>query len=308
MTPAEHPIPTAEGQEILCPLCEYDLRGQIEPRCPECGYRFNWEELRNPSRRTHPYIFEQHPRRNIWSFWKTVVGGLRPRRFWSTLLPTQPVRLVRLLHYFLIIALLCAPVHLQQIVMQWAGERANIIAQRPAFTSFLKSPSGAATLKRYPGKTVQQVVDIAMPVPTIWDITRWRSRMTAPVLASLATVLLWPWATIATMMIFRISMRRARVRPIHVVRCVIYCADVLLWAHLALAIVMALSIVGLPGGTTNAMSMTIVYATLLAFLYRFTISLRLYMRFRHALATAIATQVIVILLAIDIPIILRSLW
>src|SRR5687768_18521450 len=31
-----------------CPLCDYDLRGLAEPRCPECGYRFTWEELRDP--------------------------------------------------------------------------------------------------------------------------------------------------------------------------------------------------------------------------------------------------------------------
>ncbi len=28
-------------EDILCPLCEYDLRMLAEPRCPECGYRFD---------------------------------------------------------------------------------------------------------------------------------------------------------------------------------------------------------------------------------------------------------------------------
>lgn len=29
-----------DAEAIPCPGCEYDLRGQIEPRCPECGQRF----------------------------------------------------------------------------------------------------------------------------------------------------------------------------------------------------------------------------------------------------------------------------
>lgn len=32
------------GREIHCPLCEYNLRGLSEPRCPECGYQFEWAE------------------------------------------------------------------------------------------------------------------------------------------------------------------------------------------------------------------------------------------------------------------------
>ena len=51
----------AEAETLHCPLCEYNLRGLSEPRCPECGYRFEWAELRDPSRRLHPYLFEHHP-------------------------------------------------------------------------------------------------------------------------------------------------------------------------------------------------------------------------------------------------------
>jgi hypothetical protein len=83
-------------------LCEYDLRGLTEPRCPECGYRFEWDELRDPRRRFHPYLFEHHPNRNAWSFFHTLVGGLAPRRFWSTLYPTQPSRPHRLVAYWVL--------------------------------------------------------------------------------------------------------------------------------------------------------------------------------------------------------------
>src|SRR5437667_12482923 len=102
---------TVTSDSLHCPMCEYDLRGQVEPRCPECGARFDWDELRDPARRLHPYLFEHHPEQNVRSFRRTLVGGLRPKKFWTTLYPTQPSRLRRLLLYFLIYLLigsLCA--------------------------------------------------------------------------------------------------------------------------------------------------------------------------------------------------------
>src|SRR6266496_169570 len=97
-----HPPPQ---EELRCPLCDYDLRYLIEPRCPECGYAFDWAELRDLERRAHPYLFEHHPNHNIRSFFRTLIGGFRPRRFWSTLYPTQPSRPRRLVLYFIIICL-----------------------------------------------------------------------------------------------------------------------------------------------------------------------------------------------------------
>ena len=99
---------------VHCPLCEYDLRGLTEPRCPECGYRFTWDELNDPALRLHPYAFEHHPERNVSSFRQTLLGGLRPGRFWRTLFPTQPSRPQRLVLYWIIVAMtMFAPLALQ---------------------------------------------------------------------------------------------------------------------------------------------------------------------------------------------------
>src|SRR4051812_29597472 len=81
---------------VECPLCDYNLRGLTECRCPECGFVFQWAEVLDPDRRNHPYLFEQHPERNFWSFFRTLVGGFRPGRFWTTLHPVQRPGLVRL--------------------------------------------------------------------------------------------------------------------------------------------------------------------------------------------------------------------
>src|SRR5438552_2015268 len=96
--------PRVEEQSLHCPLCGYDLRGLSQPRCPECGSRFEWAELRDPAKKLHPYLFEHHPERNVSSFVQTFLGGLRPGKFWATLLPIQPSRPKRLILY----ALICA--------------------------------------------------------------------------------------------------------------------------------------------------------------------------------------------------------
>src|SRR5262245_21448179 len=92
----------AAAQELRCPLCEYDLRALTEARCPECGYCFTWEALRDPTRRLQPDLCGQHAERNVGSFFRTLVGGLGPGRFWGQLHPTQPSFARRLVLYWLI--------------------------------------------------------------------------------------------------------------------------------------------------------------------------------------------------------------
>jgi hypothetical protein len=79
-----------QAENVRCPLCDYDLRGLTEPRCPECGYQFAWADLTDPARQLHPYLFEHHPRHNLRSFVRTMARAMRPRRFWWWRKPTQP--------------------------------------------------------------------------------------------------------------------------------------------------------------------------------------------------------------------------
>src|SRR5881227_4299944 len=69
-------------REVVCPLCGYNLRGLVEPRCPECGYAFEWSPMLSQcSDARHRYLFEHQPRRNIASFARTLRESLfRPAR------------------------------------------------------------------------------------------------------------------------------------------------------------------------------------------------------------------------------------
>jgi len=308
---AASPQAASVDSDVRCPLCDYDLRGLAEPKCPECGYRFTWPEVLDPTLRRHPYVFEHHPRRNLWSFWRTVRGGLRPRRFWSGLYPSQPSHGGRLfLYWFLASAMLLfaaatpLAVTAAAINAQQRQFHRDIIRQ---FTSpqWNRDPRNAAVTRSLIGMygSVQKYADATAR-------TDWRYALRASLSdgASVAipflTVAAWPWLTVAALMVFRISMRRARIRPVHVVRCVVYSFDGVFWLGvLSLLLAPVAAALMLSGGMFGQgfvpLAVTLLY--LAAFLYmawRLTVAYRLYLRFDHPVATVLASQVIVALFVV----------
>ena len=280
--PAFDPTLPPEATAVECPLCDYDLRGLIEPRCPECGYTFDWLELTDPGRRRHPYLFEHHPERNVWSFARTILGHLRPRKFWGGLLPSQPSDPLRLVIYALLITLsVFPPIFLQALV---AAEMQRTITARRAATGWMVPPSG----------TLSVPWTSAFGEPFTRAMVRGAVRLHA-------LVLLWPILTLATLMIFVVSMRRARVRRVHFVRCVVYAADVILWINfaLALALTFALGSYLLFGGTVrynwDEVWLGGVLLALAVFPYRLCVAFKKYLRFDHPISTILATQSIVAL-------------
>jgi hypothetical protein len=143
--------------------------------------------------------------------------------------------------------------------------------------------------------------------PTNLAIVAWRrlkdERHLAAVLWPPAIVLAWPWISFAALLLFAMSMHRAKVNRLHVLRCVLYCYDVVLWIGLGqlLATVLAALYLSLWQPTSfgvGAESSRIIVLTLLSFgAYRLWMAYRLYMRFDHALATVFASQLITLLVA-----------
>jgi len=127
--PAAPPFPDWDtiSHDVTCPLCGYNLRGLTEARCPECGSRFHWPDVIDPHKGLHPYLFEHHPERNCRSFAQTLVGTLRPARFWASLSPTQPLRPRRMRIYWLLTALIAILAlvgeAVRAVVEAWADAR-----------------------------------------------------------------------------------------------------------------------------------------------------------------------------------------
>jgi hypothetical protein len=326
---AAAPEGQANTHDIACPMCEYNLRGLTEPRCPECGYRFDWAELRDARRRPHRYLFEHHPEANVKSFWKTAWGGLRPWRFWKELHPAMPSRPGRLTAYWLIAMLLGFGA-----VLGWAIPAAIALASsaKQARDSMTQSYSPVSQDPNY----LQRQLDRMYPLPPQAAFFDWlwqTEPMLRIVLLMFAIALAWPILTLMTLRIFRISMRRARVRSVHVLRCVIYSFDSILWAGTMLAVGLPLAAIvfgsqrpaivfaGSMSGAIRAyqpgpagylriynyswsaepflVSAHLIFAALLAFsTFRLMFAYRRYLQFHRPRATVLASQLIPLLLAI----------
>jgi hypothetical protein len=237
-----------------------------------------------------------------------MLGGLLPRRFWRSLQPAQPSRPRRLLVYWLAASLLtfaAAAVHAGQSLYVAARDNETI----RAMTSFgirrgLATPSDylptlQAQVQQFGG--IQGLVDELKP-PTRsrrFMLGWYRTYNAAFVVRTAVVFALWPWLTFATLMIFQVSMRRAKVRPVHVLRCTIYCCDAGPWlVPLGLFAYVLLSGrvlpplgLGMPLGAHGMM--LAVLALPLYTTCRLWAAYRFYLRFDHPLATAVASQVIV---------------
>jgi hypothetical protein len=263
----------AIAEQILCPMCQYNLRGLGEPRCPECGYRFAWEEMLDPRRRLHSYLFEHHPERNLRSLIRTLCGGLLPQRFWSTLHPNQLSNVRRLVIYGLLIGgisllLPAGLLALQTAALAQIAPRASVVSKlRTGFSMAIRFHGG---------------------LPVLYG-----------------AFLFWPWLTFLTLMVFRASMRRASIRNAHMLRCAIYACDVFAW-HALFMFLMGMARVAafvLQPGAGDLVSAWLVAAVMLAWiasllivlLYRLTVACRLYLRFDHAFLTALSVMIIVFL-------------
>jgi hypothetical protein len=266
--------------DVFCPLCDYNLRGLIEPMCPECGSRCDWAELLDPKRRAHAFLFEHHPERNVWSFGKTLLAGLHAATFWRAIYPTQPSRPKRILIY--------AAITWVPLALTWIGY------------AIAMTELGFARYKVLLARAMHSAGQGNPHLPTISFLriqVIFQNAARHEVLLTLGlAAIVWPWLTLAGLMIFRWSMKRAGVKWIHMLRCLVYSADLSLLAFPFYFWLVAEACgfdnrFFIPPSTLANLWMAGVGIALLAFNYRLICAYRFYLRFDHAVATVMATQV-----------------
>lgn len=266
-------------REIECPLCRYNLRGLVEPRCPECGYRFDWDELLHPERLLQQYLFESRPEHNARAFFHTLLRSLRAKQFWSMISPSQRASASRLTLYWLIAAI-------------------------PAVAGIAASAVWAA--RSYWGLDLSNalmwlLMDLFQPD----RFTRANIDLGHGMMLVLMILLAWPWLTFAALNVFIQSMARVRIDSVHVLRCVMYTAGVTFLAGVVTALI-ASGLLALNVGWTRMdnLGMPLFAAAVLLLwgwlTHRLIIAYRLYLRFHRPVATVLASQVIVALAALTI--------
>ena len=242
---------------VPCPLCHYDLRAQVEPRCPECGHAFDWTELRARGDR-HPYVFEHADDHRVRSFLLTLLAGLRPVRFWRQLRPTHVIARRRLLIYFVLVAALA--------ILLGSTESAVLVQRRGDYQPWLV----------YVDNALWQNF-----VSTATHFVAW---------PAVVTMLIWPWATLAMFAIFGVSLRRSRIRFDQLLRVVIYSSDTIVWAVVFMVPLNALF--NFDRSTTLAtLCLTL---ALLAMSIRLILAAGLYLRFHQSIRMALLAQLVVL--------------
>jgi hypothetical protein len=269
---------------VECPLCRYNLRGLSEPRCPECGFTFEWREILDITRRKHPYLFEHHPDRNAWSFYKTLIGGLNPWRFWSTLHPAQAADERRLMAYrwiakgFSGVPLIITGLWLLMMSMSWP-------------------------VNDWPRQSVFYLIDVfGREATLVSELVRpfLHARLYIFILLLTLSLLALPEMSTVALLIYRSSMRQAKIEKHHVDRCVAYSYDVVVWLVLGMLmlgiwVLLFLRITSWQAWLLSWCLLLLLPGVWLLMTIRLALAYRYYLRMRHAVLAVAAGQVIVAL-------------
>lgn len=293
-------------RDILCPLCDYNLRGLSEARCPECGYQFIWDEVLNEHVRPHPYLFEHHPERNTWSFVRTLFGSATfPASFWKSVHPTQEIRFRRLILYWLMIASIC--------LLPFIVRYGHAVIERNELNLVIRNQTiafwGVQQNLKPPRGPSANYLDASAPLwpnPNLFLDTL-TSYYVKPHFFLAMFLLLWPWMTFAALMIFQKSMNRAMIKRRHVLRCIIYSISASVWLSLMSGALLAYEVFSkyqnrsrfrrIISSWLEYHAFALIVIGFLVLAVYLTIAYRRYLRFPHAMMVIIATQVIIGLLA-----------
>jgi hypothetical protein len=293
-------------EELRCPLCDYNLRGLTVPRCPECGFKFEWQELLDAQRITHPYLFEYHPKRNIWSFWKTYWSDFLAGSFWKELSPANPVRKMRLLIYWLAANLIFLVPILVPIIQDVAGN-ISAINQRNFRINHIFTPVAGATYYRAANGIRITAAQYRQPVPSVFSWNYLRAVLPNHPLDPIVDppvveLLLWPWLTLVSLLVFQISMRRAKIKFAHVLRCAIYGCN---FGFLAAGV---LGLLWLLGGLNQSAGYILLLIFPIVGTYRLAFAYEQYLRFSHPFLTVAASQFVVLLAMLDVIVNWTNWW
>jgi len=143
--------------------------------------------------------------------------------------------------------------------------------------------------------------------------TAWNSEVMEFSFIAFAYYVLWAVATLLSLLVFRISMRRARIRPVHVARCVVYSFDAILWPGIAAFVTTALTIALALLLSKRDFSLLWhavaiapwVLVTVVEF--RLVMAYRHYLRFDRPFLTILASQVIAGLLVLNVLLYVENL-
>lgn len=211
--------------EVYCPRCDYNLRGLTIARCPECGLPVDWRRLLESRIRGGDFLFEHAWRRGPFRAWmRTTAAALLPRRFWKRVTLYDPIHVGPLLTQLaLTTTLALAGLHLLAWLIVWIavtffGARAW---RSPRFT------------RLHPHDPILEQLSL---------LAEWPRSLDPRYLCLPATILLGFMGAAAVLFTLHQTLERCRVRKLHILRVVVYCAPPVLGAMIVLLLAIAVAV------------------------------------------------------------------
>ena len=278
-------------EELTCLHCGYHLFGLQEQRCPECGQRFVWEMVLDDYRRRQKPLFEyrwsKEPFKALRASWWL---GLRPWKLWRTIDLHDPPALVGLLVLLGLTAIFF--VFSAPLIAYGTGW---LIGWFQSVTRPLPQPLPTWTAIGYAYRSYG-------PLSYWYRGIGWYETL-------LSAVAAWWLAGFVTLLLLRQSMRLCKVRASHVFRVCVYAMIPLAMGHTSywmfLAAVTAAwavcptafyLIVVIGGAIAVGLPLLVWFLTLMSVASAY----RMYLRMRHAWAVAIVSQIIALLVALNV--------
>jgi hypothetical protein len=227
-----------------CPRCAYDLAGAValwkdscdlHGVCPECGLDFPWRDVMNPMHVMPRWFFENPVRSPVFSFITTLTRILSPRRFWSSINIALPIH-ARRLAVMLAVVLLATHVLLTAGAAYTSSRTIRPYIVNPAYAISPPAKDIYARVLIWPYRTreaqVTQTYVVSGGALTAYGpgspagLTRrtytfpiqLRSAADNGIAAAVLPFLLMP----LTYLILRQTLRKTRVRPLHLFRVFAY--------------------------------------------------------------------------------------
>lgn len=223
-------------REAVCPRCGYDQRGVIamwndkgacplEGVCTECGLEWRWGEIFNP--RLDPPRWCVEYALHWWAipprFVTTVAMVCLPWRFWRSLKLTHPPQWRRLTGFVaamvIVYALAIGAAQASRAWLWWRQEFTGGYSQTIERPYYMLYCAALPLSRTHPGTFMRRGWSVPSPMPQPlrffiddwrYELGQWRHMLWLHVLCAMSFVLL-PF-----------SLRRAKVRWVHVARIAIY--------------------------------------------------------------------------------------
>ncbi len=275
-------------EQLTCLHCKYHLYGLTETRCPECGESFTWQEVLDHYHRQQKPLFEYRWRRKPFrSLVRTWWSTLRPTKFWSQIDMHDPPCVIPLLS---LACLYTAILHALVAISLATGNQIYYWMQQTSYRTSIRLLWFGGTQRTF----LQNVFAL---LDDVYD-----NLLETQFVIALAA---WMISSYLALLIFQQSMRRFKVRNVHLVRVWIYSFPMIPLMTLAITFGFPFAVGRMYVRLPDALPSIILIIAVALVVRSIQVAYKKYLLMPHSWAVAICTQIIALMTGLSAWLIVR---